>query len=381
MDGRPHVFAQAFSRGHKGPRLNGSRIWSEVGDYAGLERNQQSMPAVTLNDVAIAAGVSVGTASRAMTGRGRVSAETIEHVRAVASGLGYKPNVIGQALRRGSSNTVGMVVPHIENPFFAELIRAVESGLHDKGYQLIVADSHADTEAEERRLGLLLARQVDGILVVPACYGQSAAAVVATAGEVPLVQLDRRAGEDTADYVGVDNRAGMTLIAEHLAAQGVRTVQFVGGDDATSPGTERAEAFQEIAATVGLDLVGIFRHQFTYETGTQAMSIQDPIPDAIVCGDDLIALGAYGQLRRAGVDVPGRTKVTGFDGTVLSTIVEPSLTTIKQPLEQISNAAIEALVRRMRGHIRPTFVNEQFEPRLQTGGTTQLLPGNTTALA
>ncbi|MDE8671118.1 LacI family DNA-binding transcriptional regulator [Pseudarthrobacter sp. H3Y2-7] len=100
------------------------------------------MPAVTLNDVAIAAGVSVGTASRAMTGRGRVSAETIEHVRAVASGLGYTPNVIGQALRRGSSNTLGMVVPHIENPFFAELIRAVESGLHDKGYQLIVADSH-----------------------------------------------------------------------------------------------------------------------------------------------------------------------------------------------------------------------------------------------
>lgn len=328
------------------------------------------MPVVTLNDIAVAAGVSIGTASRAMTGRGRVSADTVKHVRSVARQLGYKPNVMGQALRRGTTNTVGMVVPHIENPFFAELIRAVESGLHEKGYQLIVADSHADTAAEEQRLSLLLAHQVDGIVVVPAWYGQSSAAVAATAAEVPLIQIDRRAGEDVADYVGVDNAAGMALIAGHLRDQGVRTVQFVGGDDATTPGKERAESFKRAAGDAGLEVIGLFRHQFTYETGAQAMSIQGPLPDAVVCADDLIALGAFGQLLRDGVNVPDRTKVTGFDGTVLSTIVEPSLTTIKQPLEEIAAAGIETLLRRIAGEKRTVHFNQHFTPRLQPGGTT-----------
>ncbi|ASN20098.1 hypothetical protein CGK93_10755 [Arthrobacter sp. YN] len=100
------------------------------------------------------------------------------------------------------------------------------------------------------------------------------------------------------------------------------------------------------------------------------MTIQSPVPDAVVCGDDLIVLGALGQLRRAGVDVPGHTRVTGFDGTVLSTIVEESLTTIKQPLEQITAAAIDALLNRIAGDRPDTHLDAQLIPNLQPGSTT-----------
>ncbi|MDR1386594.1 MAG: LacI family transcriptional regulator [Propionibacteriaceae bacterium] len=331
------------------------------------------MSKVTLSDVARASGVSVGTASRAMTGRGRVSADTVERVRTVAEGLGYEPNVIGRALRLGSSATIGMLVPHLENPFFADLIRAVESELHRQGYQLIIADSHGDVAVEARRLRLLLARRVDGVVIVPADVDGSIPAVRSTVEDVPLVQVDRRAGHDLADHVGVDNGLGMRLIARHLAGLGAGTALYIGGDDATAPGRERAAAFQRAAEGEGMTVVGTCRGRFDFETGVEGVRRSRLIPDAIVCGDDMIALGALGQLQRQGVRVPAQTMVTGFDGTVLATVVEPTVTTVQQPVADIARAAIEALRGRLERGTAGPVAQQEFPPSLRVGGTTDPL--------
>jgi LacI family transcriptional regulator len=307
------------------------------------------MPGVSLNEVAREAGVSPGTASRALAGKGRVAPETIARVREIADRLGYTPDALGKALREGTSQSVGMIVPHLENPFFAHLVRAVESQLHRRGFQLIVADSHADVEVETRRLRLLQASRVDGIVIIPAWLSGSAPAISRTARDLPLVQIDRAAGPDVADFVGVDNAIGMNLVVEHLISQGARTAMFVGGDDATSPGIERAAHFRDAAERHGLEVLATVRHQFTLQTGRDAVRQLPSRLDSIVCGDDLIALGAIGGLTRSGIRVPQDVLLTGFDGTLLAQAVEPSLTTVDQPVDQIAERAITMLMSRRDG--------------------------------
>ncbi|MFJ2543999.1 LacI family DNA-binding transcriptional regulator [Microbacterium sp. NPDC087589] len=336
------------------------------------------MKPVSLNDVALAAGVSIGTASRAMRNRGRVSPQTVEHVTAVAKRLGYAPNAIGRALREGSSSTIGMLVPHIENPFFAELIRAAESRLHDLGYQLIVGDSHADPSAEAERLRLLESRRVDGILVVPAVHDESAAAISETASRTPLVQLDRRAQSGIADFAGVDNVEGMRLVAKHLALIGSGSVLLVGTDTATTTGEERIAAFLESSTAFGLEVIGVHRHQFTIETGRDAVRSLADLPSAIVCTDDLIALGALGEIQRSGHRVPDHTQVTGFDGTVFANVVQPALTTVRQPLEAITLAAVDMLTRRISEGKASAPTDATFAPTLRVGGSTRSLSHTTT---
>ena len=131
---------------------------------------------VRLRDVAEAAGVSIATASRALTGRNRVSASTTAHVTAVARRLGYQVNSVGRALREGSTRSVGMTVPVIGNPYFAQLVDAVEGALVAPGLELLIADSHGDVDHEARRLRTLVGRQIDGLVVVPADVERSAPA-------------------------------------------------------------------------------------------------------------------------------------------------------------------------------------------------------------
>jgi LacI family transcriptional regulator len=274
-----------------------------------------------------------------------------------------------------------MLVPHLENPFFAHLVRCVESQLHLRGFQLIVADSHADTDVESQRLRLLEASQVDGILVIPAWFERSADVIARVARDLPLVQLDRLAGAEVADFVGVDNVAGMRDIVTHLIDRGARSAIYIGGDDATSPGRERAEALRRAAEEHGMDLVGEVRHQFTLQTGRDAARGLRSLPDAIVCGDDLIALGAMGELIRSGLRVPDDVMITGFDGTVMARAVEPALTTIEQPVEAIAERAVSMLMARREKSDAHGPQEHRLRPSLFSGRSTAVgddLPGAAT---
>jgi LacI family transcriptional regulator len=307
-------------------------------------------PEVRLQDVADAAGVSIATASRALTGRSRTSAETIAHVLATAERLGYRVNPIGRALREGSTRTVGMVVPVIGNPFFSQMVHAVEAELQAHGLELIIADSHGDVTHEARRLRVLVGRRMDGLIVVPSDLARSARGIEYAARSAPVVQLDRFVEALTTDFVGVDNYLGMTLVVDHLVARGARSVALAGADDVTSAGRERLEAFEKVTARRGLDVQAPILDVFSLESGDRAareLAGWSTLPDAVVAGDDLIAVGLVTAFKRMGISVPGDVLVTGFDGTILAEISDPPLTTVAQPFNELARAAVQALLDRV----------------------------------
>ncbi len=327
---------------------------------------------VTLLDVAEAAGVSIATASRALAGKDRVSRNTIERVRAVAGELGYRVDPIARALREGSTRIIGMIVPVIGNPFFAQLVDAVEEQVHAADFELLLADSHGFVSEEARRLRVFGERKVDGVVIVPSDRITSLAGIRTLPQGIAVVQVDRSTGTAAADFVGVDNDAGIRMVLEHLARVGARTVAFAGSDDITSNGVERWDAFQREVARAGLTAAEPFRDEFSIPSGTaaaEAFLARGPLPDAIVAGSDLIAIGLIARLRESGVRVPEDVLVTGFDGTELSQIYSPSITTVVQPVAGIAGDAVSYLVGRIQGADAP-IRNSRIAPTLRIGAST-----------
>ena len=327
---------------------------------------------VKLNDVAEAAGVSIATASRALAGKTRVSPDTTEHVLAVARRLGYRVNPIARALREGSTRTVGMIVPVIGNPFFAELIDAIEAELHTSDLELVLADSHGDVEQERRRLENLVSRRVDGIFIVPHHERRSSAGIRSAMAGAPLVQIDRRVAGLRSDFVGVNNEDGIRSVIDHLVDRGVRSVVLASADDQNVAGRGRRMSFEQAAAEQGLDirphLIGSFSLQSGQEAGKELLARGD-LPDALVAGSDLNAFGVISALRAGGVRVPDDMLVTGFDGTTLSEVFDPPLTTVRQPTAGIASAAVAFLASRMLdpdGPVREQVISPELIIREST---------------
>jgi LacI family transcriptional regulator len=305
---------------------------------------------VTIRDVAARAGVSVATASRALSGNRAVSASNLRTVTKAADALGYRPNRIASALRRQVSDTIGLVVPQISNPFFPILIEAVHTQLQTSPKQLLLCDSMQDSVVEQQRLQALLDHKVDGILISPCDADQSLSAVRATAARVPLVQVDRRIPGELSDWVGVDDTIGMQLVVEHILAIGARRAIFVGAEPSSaSSALLRLTSFTDAAARGGLDVLPPLLGDFTTAWGIEAaqrMLAAGDLPDAAVCANDVIALGLLRVLVRAGVSVPGDLLLTGFDDIGAAELSSPSLTTVRQPFDMLAREALRLLTER-----------------------------------
>lgn len=329
------------------------------------------MHRVTIAEVAARAGVSTATVSRALSGRGPVSVEVDRRVRRAATELGYEVNPIARALRNSRTDTVGMLVPSIGNPFFTSLVESVEHVLERQGKQLFLCDARSDPAVEAKRLASLAARNVDGIIISPTHGLDSAAAVADAARRLPLVQLDRFVAGTNTDWVGVDDTAAMRLVLDHLHAGGARTAAFIGSQQTNSSSEQRLSGFHRRAAELGIavDPAAVLLGEFSAEWGELAVSrlvAAGPLPDAIVCADDLIALGVTRACRSYAVDVPGRVQVTGFDNIDFARLSEPALTTVDQPRDRIAEEAVRLLAaaasqpgeRRSTAHIAlvPTLV-------------------------
>jgi DNA-binding LacI/PurR family transcriptional regulator len=330
-------------------------------------------PNVTLAQVASGAGVSIATASRALSGKPRVSREMVERVRRVAAELGYRVDPIARALRDGSSRIVGLIVPVISIPFFSQLIDAIEEELARAGFELLLADSHGFVDEEIRRLRVLSDRRVDGILIVTSDRTASMPSIANVPDTIPVVTVDRATDRPITDFVGVDNELGMQLLFEHLAEQGVTTVGYAGADDATTSGVERWQSFHRLARRHGMEVGATFRGEFSIESGHGAAEhivSAGALPDAIVAGSDQIAVGVVARLRELSHDVPGDVLVTGFDGGELSKVYWPTLTTVVQPLSSIAAEAVGLLVNRIEGGAGALRRN-RLAPQLQFGGSTR----------
>jgi len=313
-----------------------------------------SIPAtVRLRDVAAAAGVSLSTASRVLSGADGASPRAIASVLAAAKRLDYRPNLLARGLRGRATGLAGIVIPEIGNPFFAELVEALESALRDANLDMILADSRGRVDDEDRRLQTLVDRQVEGLILIPTDHEASAPALRRAGLTVPIVQIDRQVDGFPADYVGVDNALGIRLALEHLAGQGCRKVAFASAAPSSSTGRSRLDAFRLTLPRVdglveGPVLLGSFAIDFGREAA-RTLAASRSRPDAIVCGSDLIALGVVRELSQRGVPVPQDVSIVGCDDNALADIVDPPLTTIRQPVQAIAAESVRLLQSRMSG--------------------------------
>ena len=301
---------------------------------------------VTIREVANAAGVSTATVSRALSGVQTVDPDLAARVRAAAERLGYRANRVARALRRQSTQTVGLVVPDLTNPFFPAVIQAVERKLRTLGLSLLLCDAGNDVEIEAELVRGLFDHQIDGLLISACDRIASRHAIRFAASRAPLVQIDRRALVDVA-YVGVDQTDGMRQMVEHLRGQGCRTFAYITPHPEISTAKERLDEFLRAVRPLDPDAGSrVFLGDFSLDWGHQAAArICDAgrLPDAVLCANDLNAIGALQALRERGISVPGDVAVTGFDDTVLAIASEPQLTTVHQPLEELGGRAAAAL--------------------------------------
>lgn len=332
------------------------------------------MAKVTLRNVAEASGYSVATVSRVLTGSRPVGPEIARHVRHVGEALGYRPDRVARALRSGSTGTIGMLVPQITNPFFPSLVHDVERAFNDCGRALLFSDSNDDPKLETVRINMLLDRKVDGLMVIP-CHAQdSRSAVLAAADEVPVVQIDRRVDDAQVDFVGLDNRAGVESIVAHLWSTGRTRFAFVGTEQAGSSTQERLDSYLRTAVKIlpgNADRVhlGGLSVEWGHEAATRMLS-EDKLPEAVVCANDLVAMGVVQALRRRGVLIPEEVAVSGFDDTVFASVCDPSLTTCRQPTREIAAEGVRLMEARIEDGADRLAVNVRFAPELVVRAST-----------
>ncbi len=312
------------------------------------------MRAVTIADVAARAGVSASTASRALSASRPVGHQTERRVRRAAEELGYAGNSIARALRVKRTDTVGMVVPSILNPFFTALVDSVEETLHTQNRQLFLCDSRQDPTIEAEHLRSLIQRNVDGIIVSPCHQTDSRATITRSAARIPLVQLDRRIDVPGTDWVGLDDDEAMRLIVTHLHERGARSMAFVTSEMTNSSTGLRLAGFRRYTEQFSICTRPdwILLREYAVEAGLDAgrqLLSGDERPDAVVCADDLIAIGVLAACRDIGVAVPEQVQVTGFDDINFAKYVTPPLTTLVQPTDRMAEEALRLLARKVDG--------------------------------
>lgn len=307
---------------------------------------------VTIHDVAARAGVSVATASRAMSGQRGVRPENRQRVLAAAGELAYEPNVVAAALRSRTTHTIGMLVPRISNPFFATLVETVERELQGGQRSLLLANSHYEPDAEQSQVRALLDRRVDALIMIP-CHRERSAETMRTASDrVPTIQLDLRVDGHAGSWVGVDNDAGTYQVVDHLVGLGARRLAYVGSRPTDSSAQGRLDGYRRAAENLAVSGERTLLGDFSKEWGQRAAQRllgESELPDAIVCGNDVIAMGVLGSLAQHGIRVPGDVMVTGFDDIPYAELSQPPLTTVRQPQRQMAAEAVRMLTSEAAG--------------------------------
>jgi LacI family transcriptional regulator len=324
---------------------------------------------VTVRDVAAAAGVSISTASRALSQNPSVNPEMARRVVRKSNELGYTANVFARALRTQRTDTIGMVVPSISNSYFVGVVEAVEKVLAGDGRSLILCDAQDSVEIEAKRIEVLVQRMVDGLIVIPVTEFESVPAIEAASAQGAVVLFDRWADAARTDFVGTDNEDGMRQSVNHLLAVGATSLAYVGAEPLTSTAQERLRVFRNLVPeSSATTLLG----SFTAEWGEQAaleLLKRGPLPDAIICGADIIAISLLSALRNSGVRIPKAVKIVSFDGTFLSRLTVPRLTSVSQPIDAMAAEAVRLLDARTASPDRPVS-KSIFTPTLLVNGST-----------
>lgn len=299
-----------------------------------------------MRDVAERAGVATATVSNVLSGRRAVTAELRARVAAAIAATGYRPNHLAASLRRARSQTVGVMVPDLTNPFFASLVHRLEDLAAEDGYEIILVGSHEDAGREGMRLQTLLSRQVDGLIIAPARDAIAGLADGATRLP-PTVLMDRGAGQGAFDTVSADNAAAARQGCRHLLALGHRDIAFVVTSPMLANMRARIDGYRAELAAAGLaDHARIIVGGFDVETCRAAIEqalLRADRPSAIFAANYVGTLGAMKAIRAMDLDFPGGISLLAFDDSDWMTVLRPYLSAIAQPVAAMADAAWQLL--------------------------------------
>ncbi|MDM0075670.1 LacI family DNA-binding transcriptional regulator [Variovorax sp. J2P1-59] len=315
--------------------------------------NPPASSTVTIRDVAQAAGVHVSTVSRALNPdkRGLISAEVLRVVEEAALKLGYRPNRAASALRTGRTHTIGVLVPDITNPVFPPILQGIEASAAARGYFVFVTNvvDHALARPIVERM---LAQRVDGLVMATATRDDPLVDYIAKAG-MHAVLVNRADETGRLPAVVSDDRLAMKLAVDHLVSAGHRRIGHLAGPQNIPTGVGRRQGVEQALRDRGLELACVAEcESYSREAGRAAMQqlLAAPTrPEAVVCCNDLVALGAYDVLREQGIRVPEDISITGHNDMPLVDMVNPPLTTIRLPHRELGWRAAEMLFDEIEG--------------------------------
>lgn len=338
---------------------------------------------VTVKDVAEKSGVSVSTVSHVINGTRFVSEDLRNKVREAMNTLEYKPNLIARSLRTKRSNVLGLIIADITNPYYSEMARNIESLGHIQNFTVMLCNSEGEPIKEEFYINRLMEMRADGIIIISSKIHQEKLEEM-VGRDLPVVLIDKHGVGIHMDLVAIDEYEGGRLATEHLISLGHRRIACINGVSENYLNLDRLRGFRAAMESAGLDtdeqliISSDFDVVAGFRNAKMLLEMEDK-PTAIFATGDLIAYGVIQAAHQMGVRIPEELSVVGFDDIYLSKFFVPPLTTVKQPLYEISEAAINCFFERMENNQktgRTIHYNVHLEVRESTGPALEKMTEN-----
>jgi LacI family transcriptional regulator len=306
---------------------------------------------VTIADVARKAGVSLTTVSHVLSSRRHVAPATREKVLAVVAELDYRPNELARSMVTQRTSTIALIVPDITNPFYPAMARGLQDVLAPAGYYGLVVNTDGDAEVERATLDQMITRRVDGIGFAGYYRHLDQMRPAVDAG-IPVVLLGGSTPQAGVDTVTTDDLGGARQATRYLLEKGHRRIGIITGPSGGGPAAERVAGYRLALSAEQLPAEDelLVRVPFSREGGARGMArLLDlrPRPDAVVCTNDIVAIGALDTARERGFDVPGDIAVVGYDDIDAAALVSPRLTTMVNPAREQGRACARLLLHRL----------------------------------
>jgi LacI family transcriptional regulator len=310
-----------------------------------------------MRQIAARAHVSVGTVSHVINNTAGVREPVRRRVLEAIERLGYQPSLLARGLRRNQTTIIGVIIPDISNPFFPLVVRGVEDIAYQNSYRLMLCNADNDAQKEQVYFDELRAYRMAGLIVIPSANSRLVAAA-GTAGELPVICLDRCPEGWKGDSITVDNAEGAYQATHYLLGLGHRRIAAIAGQLHVTSAVERLKGFKRALRESGITIApeyiqeGRFDRLSGYEKSLMLLQFS-PRPTAIFAANDLVALGVLAAMRELGLRCPEDVSLAGFDDLEIASFTNPALTTVAQPAYQMGARAAALLFERLRGENLP----------------------------
>ncbi len=331
----------------------------------------------TIKDVAREAGVSIATVSRVLNKKGSVKDTSAQNVLDAIERLGYHPNSIARTLKNDSSKTIGLVVSDISNDFFTRMARGIEDVLSDHGYNLFVCSTDNNQKREVECLSLLREKQVDGIVLNSS--GKNNDLITSMSSQLPFALFSRKIpnSEFKGDFVDNDNYTGLRKLTELLLKLGHKKIGYIGGQSYVSSAAERFQGFQSAMKEAGIEATEDYEYLFSgsfnrLDSGYEgAKALWEKGVTAIICGNNLLALGAIHFCMEAKLQLPNELSLCSFGTLANQSILAIRPTSCEQNPNAMGARLAELIIERIE--------SKNSIPNREIRFTTTILPGNSVA--